>query len=402
MLAFAQFSPRLRLTLFTPAQRIICRNRQHACGGLLNRRDQILGAGDSGPGFEGRPLSRFRIRVVVAAAAAISGCSYAGPVVETTPIARHDSELEALKRQYLRALEVPFPTDNPYSEEKRLLGQTLYFDPRLSKTGTLSCASCHNPALGWQDGLSLGRGHKGNRLRRHSPTILNLAWASSFFWDGRAESLEAQAVGPMLADAEMGMSEEAIVARIKAAPGYAPMFTAAFPEKDISLATVAAAIATFERTIVSERAPFDRWIEGDENAINDGAKRGFVTFNKKANCAACHSGWRFTDDGFHDIGLGDKDLGRGEVVADVAELQHAFKTPTLRNIAQRAPYMHDGSLDTLAAVIRHYERDFIKRKSLSVEMRTYELSEQERADMLAFLLTLTSKDPPVTVPVLPK
>jgi cytochrome c peroxidase len=221
------------------------------------------------------------------------------------------------------------------------------------------------------------------------------------FWDGRADSLEAQAVGPMLADAEMGMTEQAVVQRIKSTAGYGPMFDAAFPGQQIGLKTIAAAIATYERTVVSKEAPFDHWIEGDEGAISDSAKRGFITFNKKANCAACHSGWRFTDDGFHDIGLRSDDMGRGKLVSDVVELQRAFKTPTLRNIARRAPYMHDGSLDTLTAVIRHYERDFIRRESLSVEMRTYVLSEQEREDLLAFLLTLTSDDEPTTIPVLP-
>jgi cytochrome c peroxidase len=306
-----------------------------------------------------------------------------------------------LKRQYARPRQIPFPADNVYSEEKRALGHALFFDPRLSKSGAISCASCHNPALAWGDGLAVGVGHTANKLGRHSPTIIDIAWAPALFWDGRADTLEAQAAGPMLADAEMGMSEKLVLARLTSTPGYKPMFEAAFPEKEISLATITAAIATFERTVVSGKSPFDRWVEGDESAIDDSAKRGFVTFNKKANCAACHSSWRFTNDGFYDIGLPGNDLGRGKLVKDVPQLLHAFKTPTLRNISRRAPYMHDGSIKTLEAVARHYENNFIKRESLSSDMHAYTLNDQERADLLAFLMTLTSNDTPTTVPVLP-
>ena len=351
-----------------------------------------------------------RLSILVVGATALSlvnGCSYAervaGPQTITASQAdTPNSELDVLKQQYARPLQVPFPADNVYSEEKRLLGQALFFDPRLSTAGNISCASCHNPALAWADGLPVGIGHKANKLGRHSPTILDIAWAPALFWDGRADTLEQQASGPMLADAEMGMNEKAVLDRVNATPGYRPMFDAAFPEKGVSLATITAAIATFERTVVSGKAPFDRWVEGDETAIGDGAKRGFVTFNKKANCAACHSGWRFTNDGFQDIGLPGNDLGRGKLVSDVPELQHAFKTPTLRNISRRAPYMHDGGITTLEAVIRHYERDFIKRDSLSADMKTYTLTDEERADLLAFLITLTSDDPQATVPALPR
>jgi cytochrome c peroxidase len=341
-------------------------------------------------------MSRFSFLIAcVAALASTSGCSIAQRM--SAP-----SEIDELKRQYARPSEIPFPPDNPYSEEKRVLGKALFFDPRLSKNGTISCASCHNPALGWEDGLAVGRGHRSNELARHSSTILDIAWAAALFWDGRADSLEAQALVPLLGDAEMGMDEETVLARIKATRGYAPMFAAAFPGKPVSLATVAQALATFERTVVSSEAPFDRWVEGDERAIGDDAKRGFITFNTKANCAVCHSSWRFTNDGFQDIGLPGDDKGRGAEVSDVAELQHAFKSPTLRNISRRAPYMHDGSLPTLDAVIRHYENGFIRRESLSPDIHPFTLSDEERADLIAFLMTLTSDDPSTTIPVLPQ
>jgi cytochrome c peroxidase len=352
-------------------------------------------------------MKRLSVAVAMCALTLLSASSLAqrgadtAALVSVAGIANSHEEIAALRRSYARPSEIPFPEHNPFSEEKRRLGHALYFDPRLSKSGTMSCASCHNPALEWQDGLALGRGHNGNMLPRHSPTLLDIAWAPLLFWDGRADSLEDQVAGPLLSNAEMGMSEKLVLERINAAAEYKGMFTAAFPGQEISMKTIAAAIATFERTIVSARAPFDHWVDGDERAISDSAKRGFVVFNKKANCGACHSGWRFTDDGFHDVGLPDKDIGRGKVVVGVAELMHAFKTPTLRNIDRRGPYMHDGCLATLADVIRHYEGGFVKRQSLAPEMQPFTLSDQERADLLAFLKTLTSEDPPVTIPVLP-
>ena len=153
--------------------------------------------------------------------------------------------------------------------------------------------------------------------------------------------------------------------------------------------------------MVSNKAPFDRWVEGDEGAIDAEAKRGFELFNGRGNCAACHSGWRFTDDGFHDVGLRSLDRGRAAEVPDVPQLEHAFKTPTLRNIALRAPYMHDGSAATLRDVVAHYDSGFVERPSLSPEMRRLGLSARETDDLVAFMRTLTSRDDPFPVPVLP-
>jgi cytochrome c peroxidase len=176
-----------------------------------------------------------------------------------------------------------------------------------------------------------------------------------------------------------------------------------FPGKAITVDSIAAAIASYERTIVSGAAPFDRWVSGDEQAISDSAKRGFVLFNGKANCAVCHAGWRMTDDGFHDIGLADStDRGRAGIAPGIPQLEHAFKTPTLRNITQRAPYMHDGSVATLAEVIDHYDTGFVKRPSLDAEMHPLKLTPAEKADLLAFLDTLTSVDAPAVIPVLPQ
>jgi cytochrome c peroxidase len=308
--------------------------------------------------------------------------------------------IETLKSEYVRPTDIPAPEDNKQTSDKIALGKMLYFDPRLSQSGDLSCATCHNPAFGWQDGLSTGRGHKGNRLGRHSPTILNLAWAPRLFWDGRATTLEEQAKGPMLADAEMGMTEQIVLKTIKSIDGYRQFFSKVFPENGISLDNIAKAISAYERTIVSPDAPFDKWIKGDETALSEAEKRGFVIYNTKAQCSVCHSGWRFTDDGFHDIGLKSEDSGRAKIVQNVPTLSYAFKTPTLRNIVDRAPYMHDGSIATLHDVVRHYEDGFIKRTSLAWGMTGFRLTDQERDDLVAFLGTISSYES-VTLPNLP-
>lgn len=318
-----------------------------------------------------------------------------------TAIAASEKSLSELKTEYVRPDAIPFPTDNPYSDAKSALGALLFFDPRLSIAGTMSCATCHNPAFHWRDGQPVGIGHDEKPLARATPTILNLAWADLLMWDGRKTSLEDQAAGPVSAQAEMGGSVDMAVKRVQAVLGYRRAFAAAFGSEDVDFSRIAQAIATFERTQVSNKAPFDRWIDGDETAIGESAKRGFVLFNGKANCAACHSGWRFTDDGFHDIGLPSADPGRGTQVPDVILLEHAFKTPTLRNIAERGPYMHDGSLKTLTAVITHYATDFVDRPSLSPDIHRIDLNARESDDLITFLRSLTSVDDPVTIPILP-
>ena len=315
--------------------------------------------------------------------------------------AAQPARLDALKQAYSRPASIPFPRDNPYTEAKAELGHRLFFDPRLSGANTMSCATCHNPALGWKDGLGHGVGHDAKPLGRATPTLLNLAWADLLMWDGRKSDLEDQATGPIEAAAEMDQSMPELLAELGEIPGYRRLFRDAFGRDGITRSDLAQAIATFERTLVSNKAPFDRWIDGDEAAIGESAKRGFVVFNDKGNCAACHSGWRFTDDGFHDIGLTSEDIGRGAEMPGEPLLQHAFKTPTLRNIDQRAPYMHDGSSASLREVVVHYDTGFVQRPSLSPEMHRLGLTETEIADLVAFMHTLTSRDDPIPILVLP-
>lgn len=302
---------------------------------------------------------------------------------------------------YERPESIPFPLDNSYSAVKATLGKMLFFDPRLSRDQNMSCASCHNPSFGWEASLPKALGAFAQPLRRHSPTVLNMAWSDSFFWDGRADSLEEQARGPIESSEEMNLSMAEAVRRIANIEGYSEWFIKAFPGEGVNETNILKAISTYERTIVSTESSFDLWVKGEEEAISESAKRGFNLFNGKAKCISCHSGWNFTDNKFHDIGLFDsEDLGRFEI-SGIEEDLHGFKTPGLRNISQRAPYMHDGSLSSLDTVIEHYMDGGRQRNSVSSLMQPFTLNEEEVTDLIAFLKTLTGPDMVVSLPILP-
>ena len=312
------------------------------------------------------------------------------------------ASLDAVKAQYRRPEFIPFPKENSYTPQKASLGKKLYFDTRLSVTSAQSCASCHSPGFGWGDGLAVGVGHGMAKLGRRSPTIINAAWGAIFMWDGRLASLEEQALGPIQSPGEMNMPIDQLMLRLSSIEEYKPLFAAAFPNEGMKVKTLAEAIATYERTVVSERARFDAWIDGNEQAISEDAKRGFAIFNGKAQCSSCHEGWNFTNEGFQDIGLPSDDVGRGKFLPGVVKMTHAFKTPGLREIARRSPYMHDGSMATLEQVVDHYDHGGVDRPSRSDLMKPLNLTSQEKSDLVAFLNTLTSNLNPTAVPVLPR
>ncbi len=317
--------------------------------------------------------------------------------------AKADKSLTSMRNEYLRPQSIPFPKDNPHTRLSENLGRTLFFDPRLSGSNWISCATCHNPAFSWGDGLAKGIGSGMKSLGRRTPTILNLAWGELMMWDGRFDSLESQALAPVSEEGEMNLPHDRMLQKLQAIPGYVELFAKAFPDEGLTTSTVAKALATFERTVVSGTAPFDRWIKGNEKAISSEAKMGFEIFNGKALCSKCHSGWRFTDDSFHDIGLADEDKGRGKILPDIEVMQHAFKTPTLRNVDHRGPYMHDGSEVTLEDVVEFYNQGGkSKRPSISEHIRPLRLSEKEKSDLVEFLKTLTSQDKAVRIPILPR
>lgn len=306
-----------------------------------------------------------------------------------------------LKAAYARPKDIPHPADNKYTKEKEILGKALFFDPRLSGSNMISCGSCHNPSLSWGDGLERAVGHGHQQLGRRTPTVLNLAWAPKLFWDGRAASLEEQALGPIKSEGEMNMKIDNLPEKLSNIKGYKELFAKAFPGETISLDLVAKALATYQRGVVSGQAPFDRWLAGNEKAVSESVKKGFDLFNNKAKCAQCHAGWAFTDHGFYDIGVPGDDIGRGKHLK-LASMQHAFKTPTLRNVAHRAPYLHDGSEKTLMDVVEFYNQGGkAKRPSINMNVTQLGLTENEKKDLVSFLESLTSEDKPVTLPILP-
>ena len=304
--------------------------------------------------------------------------------------------------------DAPFPKDNAPNAARINLGRHLFFDPRLSGDGNMSCGTCHNPALGWSDGLATAKGVKSTILPRSSPTIINSAFNTIMMWDGRKKDLEEQAMGPMEAHAEMNMDTAKLFKWLNEFPGYRKMFEAAYPGEAINAASLSMALAAFERTVIMNDSPFDRWLAGDAKAMTAQQVNGFDIFldANKGNCAACHSPPNFTDNGFHNIGLAswgnpNPDMGR-YAQKPVQRLKGAFKTPQLRGITLTAPYFHDGSAETLKDVIALYEKGGIVTTNIDPNIKQIKLSKKDKEDLLAFLHALTGTTPAITIPVLPQ
>ncbi len=306
---------------------------------------------------------------------------------------------------YLRPDFAPSPKDNLPTQQRTELGKKLFFDPRLSGSDWISCASCHNPGLGWSDGLPRAIGHGMGALKRSTPTIVNVGFNNLQMWDGRFASLEQQALGPIQDKGEMNQDLGELVKELSAIEGYRLSFDEAYPGEGISGPTIGKALAAFERTVLCSESPFDRWRKGEKNAISESASRGFALFEGKANCTACHQGFNFTDNGFHNIGLkpakDENDLGRF-AVKKVTVNMGAFKTPTLRDVALTAPFMHNGLYRTLEEVVEHYDRGGDVTDNLSPNMAPLNLNAQEKADLVAFMRTLTGKPVQIAFPQLPQ
>lgn len=274
---------------------------------------------------------------------------------------------------------------------KIALGYDLFRDPRLSGAGATACATCHNPDRAFTDGRKTGRGPAGTLLTRNVPSLYDLAAATSFFWDGRAPSLEAQARVPITAPDEMAGQFPEITARLNADNRMRARFAAVYPTATgIGETEIVDALAAYERSLASPETRFDRWVAGDEQALSAEELRGFDIFVGKGGCVTCHGGWRFTDDNFHDVGLRSADLGRGALEGAGGAIP-AFKTPSLREAAHTAPYMHDGSLATLADVVKHYAGGLDQRPSLAPTIvRDLALTDEEQAALVAFIKTVSS------------
>ncbi len=306
----------------------------------------------------------------------------------------------------LQATAAYVPDDNPLSEPKIDLGRKLYFDARLSKEGAVSCATCHAPEKGFSDGqqVSTGVGHQVGS--RNAPTVMNRLFSKEQFWDGRAASLEDQALGPVQNPIEMGMTVDGMIANLQAIQAYGPFFKAAFGTPEITADRVARAIASYERTVLTGNSPYDRYQAGDKKALGEPAIRGLAIFNdrQRGNCVTCHAGFNFTDESYHNLGVGmDKpnpDWGRFGVTKVEAD-RGAFKTPTLRNVTRTAPYMHDGSEASLEGVIKFYDQGGRPNQWLSKEIKPLHLSDQDRADLLALLESLSGDVRGLEKPTLP-
>lgn len=334
--------------------------------------------------------------------------------------------------------------ENPPTPQRVRLGRWLFFDPRLSVDGTVSCATCHRPEHGFSEPTAVSTGVGGKKGGRKAPPVLNLAWTvyPHFFWDGRAASLEGQAKGPMINPLEMAYPDHnAVVERVRAVEGYRPYFVEAFGDEKVTIDHIAHAIADYERTRLSGNSPWDRWqanltdhdheqlqIDPDPQeddpyaddtapaypAFQDGpevsakVKLGHWLFNGKAACNQCHLGFNFTDQLFHNLGVGwdkqaqqFKDLGRSEI-SKKPEDQGAFKTPTLRDVAKRAPYMHDGSVATLREVVELYNRGGDANPHLSPKIKPLNLTEAEVDALVALMEALNGEgyqdQPPAAFP----
>jgi len=291
----------------------------------------------------------------------------------------------------LGLLPIDWPRDNPYSPEKVELGRLLYFDQRLSLDDNISCASCHSPKMAFTDGARTSAGIHGANGKRSAPTVINRAYSLAQFWDGRAATLEEQAKGPIENPIEMGHSHSACAAKIQGVPGYAAMFEKVFGTREITIDHIAKAIATFERTVLSGDSPYDRYKAGDKKAMSPAQIRGMNVYFKKAKCDSCHEGINFTANSYHNIGVNidqpNPDLGRYDVTKDPKDWG-AFKTPTLRDIARTAPYMHDGSMKTLEEVVEFYDKGGTANKNLDEKMKPLKLTKEEKQDLVYFLHAL--------------
>ncbi|AQX85803.1 c-type cytochrome [Elizabethkingia bruuniana] len=314
--------------------------------------------------------------------------------------------------------DMQYPADNPYSEDKMELGKTLFLDPRLSKSGQIACASCHNPELGWADGNRVSFGHDRQNGTRNAPTLLNIGFAKTFFWDGRSATLEEQVKAPIENPVEMNLHMSLATKNIRKIKGYKPYFEKAFGTTEITEDRIAKAIATFERSLISPPSRFDKFVSGKRNALTDAEVKGLHLFRTKANCINCHNTPYFSDQKFHNLGLtyyGRKyeDLGRYLVTLRNEDVGK-FKTPTLREVSENKPYMHNGLFPELANIVMMYNAGMgretprgdqvndpkFPHKSGMVEKLN--MTDEEVFDVVAFLKTLNSYKYKMRAPELPK
>ncbi len=311
-----------------------------------------------------------------------------------------------------------YPADNPFKAEKQQLGKILFFDPRLSVSGQIACASCHDPELGWGDGKRVAYGHNRQTGKRNAMTLLNVGFYEKFFWDGRAGSLEEQAKFPVQDHVEMNTDLATMVKNVKAVAGYKPLFVQAFGSEEITLDKIQKAIATFERSIVSTSSRFDAFVKGNSKALKDDEVVGLHLFRTKAGCINCHNTPLFSDNKFHNDGqalLGSRmeDLGLYNVTKNLKDVG-AFKTPSLRETHITGPWMHHGNFPSIKDVIEFYnlgnpvsyQRAAVIPDSLknpkSAMLKKLNLTLTEQTQLEAFLKSISTQVQKIMPPKLPE
>jgi cytochrome c peroxidase len=278
---------------------------------------------------------------------------------------------------------MPVPEANPLTVEKVAMGRALFSDRRLSRDQTVSCATCHDPKRAFTDGKPIAEGVSGRHGQRRAPTLVNRGYGKSFFWDGRTATLEEQVLQPILSPSEMDLTIDEALARLRADGRYSTL----------TREGLAYSLASYVRTILAGESPYDRYIAGDRESLSAQARMGLQVFRRKGNCAACHLGPNLTDELYHNTGIawrGERfaDTGRFAVTKRDQDLG-AFKTPTLRHVAARAPYMHDGSVASLEEVVEYYDRGGNRNVALDSELQPLHLSAEERHALIEFLRALS-------------
>jgi cytochrome c peroxidase len=335
-----------------------------------------------------------------------TGAEPAAPTPSAAPAATPDKTTAQLPVVPLGLPPVPIPADNPMTPAKVELGKLLYFDTRLSGDNKISCATCHDPKMAWAEHTPTSEGIHGQRGDRNAPTVINTAYLRLLFWDGRAKSLEEQATGPIENPIEMGMKMPMVIEELEKIPDYQARFKTVFGT-GVNKENIAKAIAAFERTVLSGDSPYDRYQNGDKNALSEAQKRGMSVYMDKGFCSTCHTPPIFSNGNFYNAGVGmDKpnpDPGRKKVTGQDRDFG-AFRVPTHREVANTYPYFHDGSAKTLedaVALMAGGGKDNPHLSPILKSIRDAGLTEQDRKDLVEFLKALSGKFPVTEPPKLP-
>lgn len=359
--------------------------------------------------MKGKNITMKKLIVISSVITAIVGITIFFLLNETNKNAQATAQDKTVKRtlsdkelqSYFQTLgPIPVPKNNPQTDVKIELGKMLFVDERLSGNNKMSCLSCHTSYLGYTDNLTKSLGTNDVMLSRNTPTIINSAYSTSQFWDGRAKTLEEQAVGPITSEKEMNQNIEQLEQEIQNIPGYKPYFDEAF-DGEITIDTITKAIAAYQRTVIVDNTKFDQYIAGDNEALSEQEKWGMELFVGKGACITCHAGSNFTDNNFHNVGVNSGDNGLASIT-NKPEDTGKFKTPTLRGIVHTSPYLHDGSEVTLRDVIDFYNRGGNGDPNTSPLIKPLGLTLAEKEALVAFMRAISGTPPTLEIPTLPK